>query len=149
MEQVGDDVEGTTYVQLAGRAVFDGTSLTLLDLAPATVCQSPPPASGLGYLPTGLFLDRWYENGSGPGTRAVPAVLSLLDPDSSQVHDAQLSLALPRIRGTGLEYQVRVVVGTLPVAAGACVLFISPRGRPVTPPRRVSTASVDTPSGHR
>ena len=123
----------TAYVQVAGRAVFNGSSLTLLDLAPATVFFAEQPGIAVGYLPTGPFLDRWYEEGSGARTRAVSAVLSFLDPDRAQAPEARLLLSLPRIRETGIEYRARVVAGDVPSTAGACVLFINPPVTPSTP----------------
>jgi hypothetical protein len=128
-----EDFSGTMYVQMAGRVVFDGSSVTLLDLAPATVFLVERPGASVGYLPTGMFLDRWYADGSGTRTRAVAAVLSFLDPDHAQSSDARLLLSLPRIRGTGVEYQARLVAGGVPPTAGACVLFISPPTPPATP----------------
>jgi hypothetical protein len=123
----------TAYVQVAGRAVFDGSSLTLLELAPATVFFTERPGIAVGYLPTGPFLDRWYAEVSGARTRAVSAVLSFLDPDVARAPETGLLVSLPRIRGTGVEYQARVVVGDLPFTAGACVLFINPPVAPATP----------------
>jgi hypothetical protein len=126
---------GTVYVQVAGRAVFDGSSLTILDLAPATVLFTQRPGISVGYLPTGPFLDRWYADASGAGTRVVPAVLSLLDADRESVPETRLQIGLPRIRDTGIEYWARVVSGDLPSVTGACVLFISPMVSPSTPGR--------------
>lgn len=128
-----DSNSRTMYVQVAGRAVFDGSSFTMLDLAPATVFFAEEPDVAVGYLSTGPFLDRWYEESSGARTHTVAAVLSFLDPDRAQAPEAGLLLSLPRIRGTGVEYQARVVVGNLPFTAGACVLFINPPVTPATP----------------
>jgi hypothetical protein len=137
----------TTYVQVAGRFTFDGRSFTLLDLAPATVCLTDQPSESVGYLPTGLFLDRWYADESGSTTRTVAAVLSFLDPDRADAADARLMLGLPRIRETGMEYQAQVTDGELPGTAGACVLFISPDGTPTTPAQAAkSTGMVEPPT---
>lgn len=122
------------YVQMAGGLLCSGIALTLLDLAPATLFVAGRDDE-MGYLPTGTFLDWWYAEPAGPGTRSAPAVLSLLDPDQDPACDARLLLGLPRIRGTGLEYQVAESVDGLPRTAGACVLFISPRRAPLTPHR--------------
>ena len=138
--QSDSDSARTMYVQMAGRAMFDGSSLTLLDLAPATVFLAEQPDGPVGYLPTGLFLDRWYAEEGGTGTRSVPAVLSFLDPDRRSSCDARLMLSLPRIREAGVEYQVRIVVGEVPSRAGACVLFISPSVTPSTPGQVEGTA---------
>ena len=115
-----------TYVQVARRLACSPTSVTLLDLAPATLVIGTP-GHELGYVSTGQFLDAWYADESGAATHASGAVLSLLDPDRPAHSDARLLLRLPRIRGTGVEYQVAVVVGQLPESGGACVLCINPR----------------------
>jgi hypothetical protein len=140
-----DGTSRTMYVQVAGRAVFDGSSFTLLDLAPATVFVTEPPDATVGYLSTGPFLDRWYEESSGARTHAVSAVLSFLDPDRAQAPEAGLLLSLPRIRETGVEYQARVVVGDLPFTAGACVLFINPPMTPATPCTTARSESTGRP----
>ena len=121
------------YVQVAARAVFDGQSLTLVDLAPATVFAIVGLTPSVGQLPTGVFLDHWYGDATGPGTRFVAAVLSTLDPGRPSESLTELLVGLPRIRGTGLEYQVQAVAGDLPETTGACVLFIRPPVSPVTP----------------
>jgi hypothetical protein len=133
---------GAMYVQVTGGVVFSGSSLTLVDLAPATTVVTSWPEVGVGYLPTGLFLDRWYAYVNGTGMRSVAAVLSVLDPDVVGWADARLMLSMPRIRGTGLEYRASVVDGRVPAAWGASVLFISPRVPPTTP-----HASMRSPSG--
>jgi hypothetical protein len=143
-----DDSARTTYVQVAGGFTFDGRSFTLLDLAPATLFFTDGPGGSIGYLPTGLFLDRWYSDESGSSTRTVSAVLSFLDPDRAQTADARLMLGLPRIRATGMEYRAQVTVGELPSVAGACVLFISPDRTPTTPTHAAaSTGSVEPLTG--
>ncbi len=124
------DCTATMYVQVARRMRYDGTSLTLEDLAPSTVYLACPPAAAVGHLPTGLFLDEWYDEPRGIVTREVPAVLSLLDASPPRGSDAQLLLSLPRIRESGLQYQAVLVDGEIPPTSGACVLFIRPSVRP-------------------
>jgi hypothetical protein len=140
-----DSNSRTMYVQVAGRAVFDGSSFTMLDLAPATVFFAEEPDVAVGYLSTGPFLDRWYEESSGARTHAVSAVLSFLDPDRAQALETGLLISLPRIRGTGLEYQARVVVGDVQFTAGACVLFINPPMTPATPGTTARSESTGRP----
>jgi len=132
MTEHPDGCPQMTYVQMARRVVFDGTSLALMDLAPATFFVGAQPVTSLGHLPTGLFLDHWYDETDGSATQAVPAVLSLLDPDQALDDNARLLLSLPRIREAGLEYQVQVLEGEVPPTAGACVLFIRPPVPPAT-----------------
>jgi hypothetical protein len=128
-----DGTVGTTYVQVASHVMFDGSALTLLGLAPATASFATEPEPCIGYLPTGLFLDRWYAEGSGSRTRSVPAVLSFLDADRRGESDVDVTISLPRIRGTGVQYQAHVVSGRIPDESGAAVLFISPAVVPDTP----------------
>jgi hypothetical protein len=97
----------TMYVQVARQTRCDGTSLTLVDLAPSTVYLADQPTAALGHLPTGQFLDDWYSESAGAATRTVPAVLSLLDAD-------------------------RVPGGDIPTTSGASVLFIRPFTRPAS-----------------
>ena len=122
-----------TYVQIAAGSTFDGEALALLGLAPATVFVIDGDDSRVGHLPTGVFLDHWYADDSGPGVRAVPAVLSLLYPSRPSSSQASLLLSLPRIRGAGLEYRAEVVAGDVGATSGACVLFLRPLATPLTP----------------
>lgn len=119
-----------TYVQVARRLVFSGNAVTLLELSPATLFLAESTA---GYLTTGMFLDRWYAERSGSRTRVVAAVLSLLDPEQNPSCDMHLRVCLPRIRSTGLEYQVSGLTDAVPSTAGSCVLFINPSRVPLTP----------------
>lgn len=120
------DATRPTYVQVARRLICSPSSVTLIDLAPATLVIGVP-GGVMGYLATSRFLDAWYAEDSGAATHAAVAVLSLLDPDQGAHGNTPLLLRLPRIRGTGVEYQVGPVVGQLPDSGGACVLFINPR----------------------
>jgi hypothetical protein len=141
-----DDTALPMYMQVARRAVFDGTSLALIDLAPATFFVGEQPVTSLGHVSTGLFLDQWYAESGGPGTGAVPAVLALLDAERTPDGNARVLLSLPRIRDAGLEYQVRVVEGHIPPTAGACVLFIRPPVPPTTPNRSPQSSLRNDPS---
>lgn len=121
---LAENVTATMFVQVARRMRFDGVSLTLLDLAPSTVYLRFHPVGAVGHLPTGPFLDAWYEDASGIVIRSVPAVLSLLDFNRGPASDAHIVLSLPRIREAGLEYQTQQLAGEIPSKSGACVLFI-------------------------
>jgi hypothetical protein len=77
-----------------------------------------------------MFLDEWYRESSGLAIGTVPAVLSLLDASRGDTSDVHLTLSLPRIRESGLEYQIHVLDGDLPPMSGACVLFIGPAMTP-------------------
>lgn len=114
-----------TYVHVAGRLTSSDASITLLDLAPATLVIGGPEGA-VGYLATGPFLDEWYAEASGAATHAAAAVLVLLGTDRFPHPEARLLVQLPRLRGSGLQYQVTIVTGELPPSCGACVLFVNP-----------------------
>ena len=112
------------YAHVARSLLFDGRTLTLVDLAPSTIWSSTP-ASALGYLPTGAFLDQWARRAqhlARPGEYQVRGTLSLLDPDANLAGDAVLTLGNPRVTAAGLAYDAGVQQGLVPKRSGACVL---------------------------
>jgi hypothetical protein len=120
-------VRGEVYAQLARGLLFDGRSLTLVDLAPSTIWSSAKPTGGLGYLPTGAYLDLWAQRArrlARPGSCHVRGTLSLLDPDAQLAGDAVLTLGNPRMTAPGLTYDAEVLHGLVPAESGACVLFL-------------------------
>jgi hypothetical protein len=120
-------VRGEVYAHTARGLLFDGRSLTLVDLAPSTICSSAAPSSGLGYLPTGAYLDLWAEQArrlARPSSYRVRGTLSLLDPDAQLAGDAVLTLGSPRVTASGLTYDAEVLQGLVPAESGACVLFL-------------------------
>jgi len=120
-------VRGEVYVQMARGLLFDGRSLTLVDLAPSTLWSSPKPTGGLDYLPTGAYLDLWARRArrlARPGSYRVRGTLSLLDPDAQLTGDAVLTLGNPRVTAPGLTYDAEVLHGLVPAESGACVLFL-------------------------
>jgi hypothetical protein len=120
-------VRGEVYVQMARGLLFDGRSLTLVDLAPSTIWSSATPSSGLGYLPTGDFLDLWAQRAhrlARPGSCRGRGTLSLVDADAQVTGAAVLTLGNPRMTAPGLTYDAEVLQGLVPAESGACVLFL-------------------------
>ena len=120
-------VRGEVYVQMARGLLFDGRSLTLVDLAPSTIWSCATPSSGLGYLPTGAYLDLWAQRArrlARPSSCRVRGTLTLLDPDAQLAGDAVLTLGNPRMTAPGLTYDAEVLQGLVPAESGACVLFL-------------------------
>jgi hypothetical protein len=129
-------VGGPVYAHVARGLLFDGRSLTLVDLAPSTIWSSRTPVSGLGFLPTGAYLDLWAQRAAHlarPAACRVRGTLSLLDPDARLVGDAVLALGNPRMTAQGLTYDAEVLQGIVPADSGACVLFLE-WGTDPTPP---------------
>ncbi len=120
-------IRGEVYAHTARGLLFDGRSLTLVDLAPSTIWSSATPSSGLGYLPTGAYLDLWARRArrlARPGSCRVRGTLALLDPDAQLAGDAVLTLGNPRMTAPGLTYDAEVRHGLVPAESGACVLFL-------------------------
>jgi hypothetical protein len=113
------------YVHVAHGLLFDGATLTLLDLSPSTIWMSSTPNPRVGYVPTGDFLDLWEQRtDAAPSSRRFRATLGLLDRDAEGSGNATLLLSHPRVSGAGLAYDAQVVEGLVPTRSGACVVFL-------------------------
>jgi hypothetical protein len=122
------DGGGLTFIQVARGMTFDGKTLALVDLAPTMPYVASSPPTRLGHVSTGAFLDLWTSDGRTTADAPPrPCVLSLVDPTISPLSDALLTVARPRIRGTGLCYSVTVLAGALPASSGSCVLYVNAR----------------------
>jgi len=118
-------VSGEVYAHVARGLLFSGGSLTLLDPSPSTIWMKSDP-TGLGYLPTGAFLDLWTDDcrAEGRAVRRVRGRLALLDADAQLPGHAALHLSNPRVTTAGLTYDAVVFEGLVPAGSGACVLFL-------------------------
>lgn len=125
-----------TFVQVAGGALADGHRLALRDLAPTTVWLLHGALERVGHMATGTFLDLWWDEESRLSWSALGAVFGQADPQAQLLGDPLLTVRSPVISGSGIQYQVEVLNGTLPRQSGSCVLFVGPGGpRPgITPP---------------
>lgn len=140
-------VDGEVYIQVARSLLFGGRSLTLVDLAPSTIWSAP---SGLGYLPTGAFLDLWAERArrlSRPESCRVRATLSLLDADAHAVGHPVLTLGNPHVTAAGLTYDADVQQGPVPAESGACVLFLEWEGSPIEGRSEEPVSAAGGPAG--
>jgi hypothetical protein len=119
---------------------YDGRTLILVDLSPSTIWLSRAHEPGVGYLPTGDFLDLWRASGPAPTStrRRVRATLALLDADARVGGDIALLLGEPRVTVAGLAYDARVVEGLPPASCGACVLFLEWNSEPTDAGRRIT-----------
>jgi hypothetical protein len=124
-----DQAVELTFIQIAHRVTHRRRVLHLADLSPVTLSVSAPPASRIGHLTTGAFLDLWQS-----GTYRAPdgwrrfGVVALLDPENWPFGDALVRVSEPCIHGSGLQYRVDLLEGALPESSGAAVLLIHPPG---------------------
>lgn len=119
-------VTGEVYAHISRGMLCDGRSLTLVDPSPSMIWLSLEPVSGLGYVPTGAFLDLWADPArlSDHRARRVRGRLALLGAAASLAGDATLVVGRPRVTASGLTYDVEVLEGMVPASSGACVLFL-------------------------
>ena len=117
-------------IQVAGSAVADLHRLTLRDLSPTTIWLLQGAPRKFGHMSTGTFLDLWWHPKSRLGGSSLPAHLGLADPELQRLPDPNLLLGSPRISGSGIQYDIELLSGSLPSHTGACVLFLGP-GQPV------------------
>jgi hypothetical protein len=141
-------VSGDVFAHVARGMLYAEQTLTLVDPSPSTLWMSSAPDPGLGYLPTGAFLDLWTagERRTDDRVWCVQGTLALLAADA-QLGDATLLLRNPRVTPAGLSYDAEVLEGLLPRGSGACVLFLqwhtaqrSPLIRHAGPPDRAGPA---------
>ncbi|WP_404388666.1 hypothetical protein [Humibacillus xanthopallidus] len=129
-----------TFVQVAGGAMADARGLTLTDLSPSTIWVLHDTPQRVGHLATGTFLDLWWDPRSGLSSCRLRAVLGQADPDTQLLGAPVLTVASPRISGSGVGYEIEVLSGVLPADIGSCILFIGPGDRcadgpsPAVPP---------------
>ena len=118
-----------TFVQVAGGATADARSLTLTDLSPSTIWVLHGTLTRVGHLATGTFLDLWGDPRSGLSSCRLRAVLGQADPGAQLLGAPVLTVASPRISGSGVGYEIEVLSGVLPLDIRSCILFIGPGDR--------------------
>lgn len=112
------------FVQQAQGMKFDGKTLTLEGVAPATVFFSDRPQRVVGHLTRTQFLDLW--NQSKDSFAADPPNAAVMVVSDHEAPPAVVELVGVAESGDSLSYAVRVLEGTLPPSGGAVTLFIDP-----------------------
>ncbi len=126
------------FVQNARGIQYADGKLTLKDVSPTTIVFSDRPERLAGHMSTAEFVPFWKE-GKGSFLSDPPnATLSILG--MGKVTDVVVVLRDPVLKGDELSYDIRVLQGEMPAAAGVASLFIDAIGRPLTP---MSIAGVD------
>lgn len=143
---LGDDGKPTTpgdegktapveylFVQTAEGLSFEGDTLTLHDVSPVTVFFSDRPARIAGHGTTAEYVGHWSKGENSFASDPPNAALAILGDDHEHVEEIVLTLRNPRLADGNLTYQVSVLDGKIPAAAGANSLFIDVIGMPLTP----------------
>ncbi|WP_421722801.1 hypothetical protein [Bauldia sp.] len=110
------------YVQQAGGMTFDGQTLTLTDIAPATVFFTDRPYRMSGQFSNAAFASLWRApNGTFAGDPPNAAVSVLGDTANAP---AIVELTSAEADGSSLRYDVTVLSGMLPASADNVAVFI-------------------------
>lgn len=121
-ETAVEDGRSLFFVQSAQAMRFDGETLTLGGLGPATVYFSDRPQRLAGLMSYQAFVNLWNKSKAGFAADPPNAALAILDePDQPPVAVELVSVTL---EVDSLVYKVRVLEGSLPAESGPVSLFI-------------------------
>jgi hypothetical protein len=127
-------------VQNAKSMAFDKANgkLVLKDVSPVTVFFSDRPQRIAGNMPTSAFIPFW-KDGKDSFLKDPPnANLSIFG--GGKVTDVVVVLRDPVLTGEDLSYDIKILQGEPPPAAGPVSVFIDIIGMPLTP---LSYAGID------
>jgi hypothetical protein len=119
------------FVQNADSVTFDNGTMTMKGVSPTTVFFSDRPQRIAGHMTTKEFVPFWSEGKDSFLSDPPNANLSIFDDD--KVTDVVVEIRNPKLNGTELSYDVKVLEGDMPQKGGACSLFIDVIGMPLTP----------------
>lgn len=114
------------FVQTAPAGRYENGRLYLDHMVPRTLFFTDRPQRKTGQVPAAAFLDLWNRGPDSFETDPPNASLAFLD--GAGQRNAVVILTDPRIDGTTLSYQVKLLEGELPAAFGDASLFIDPGG---------------------
>ncbi len=110
------------FTQSANAMRYDGETLSLDDIGPATLYFADRPNRMVGLLSNQKFVDIWTEGQDSFAADPPNAALALLgETNKPPVVVELLSVAL---EGETLNYKVRILEGDLPAESGPVTLFI-------------------------
>ena len=112
------------FVQQATSMKFDGKTMTLDGVAPATTFFSDRPERMVGHINQDHFVKLWGAEKDGFKADPPNAAVSFIEdngmPVIIEIEDVQA------VSDTSLAYTISVLAGTLPETAGPTALFIDP-----------------------
>jgi hypothetical protein len=117
------------FVKTATAVSFKDGVLTRKDASAMTVFFSDRPERLTGQVRNDLFAKLWNEGKNSFKSDPPNAALSIFDP---QGQPAQVVVALnnPRLEGKNIQYDARVLRGTIPPTGAESTLFIDGYGAP-------------------
>jgi len=118
-------------VQNAASAKIEGGVLTLGGVTADTLYFSDRPDRIVGRVANRDFVDSWAKGSDSFKADPPNAVLSILSGGTPR--DITVELRNPRLSGSDLIYDVKVLEGDATASGGASALFIDVIGFPATP----------------
>ena len=126
--QADDDTPMLMFVQLAERTVIDegAGTLRLVNMSPQTLYFADRPDRLAGHVRLDAYLKEWTDKAGADNFGANPpnAALSVYEPGDADNTVAIVEILNPRIDGTDLIYDFKLIEGILPVQGGETALFI-------------------------
>jgi len=117
------------FFQTATSVAFKDGVLTLRDAAPMTVFFSDRPERLTGQVRNDLFAKLWSEGKNSFKSDPPNAALSVFNPQG-QPTQAVVMLSNPRLDGKNIQYDARVLTGSIPQSGAESTLFIDGYGTP-------------------
>ncbi|MBP1689184.1 MAG: hypothetical protein H6Q33_5327 [Deltaproteobacteria bacterium] len=100
-------------------------TLRMKNISASTLFFTDRPVRMAGHYHTkGEFMKFWTEGPDNFTKNPPNATLSIVEPDQADLINVVVELRNPRMQGSDLLYDVKIIEGTMPAAAGAAVLFI-------------------------
>jgi hypothetical protein len=100
-------------------------TLRMKNISASTLFFTDRPVRMAGHYHTkGEFMKFWTEGPDNFTKNPPNATLSIIEPDQADLVNVVVVLRNPRMQGNDLLYDVKIIEGTMPPAAGAAVLFI-------------------------
>ena len=129
--QQGSDMAELLFVQTAHAVELKDGLLRLSSINPATIFFSDRPQRIVGHEPTEDFVAQWAVGEDSFAANPPNAALSILT--GTEPQEIILELMNPRLEGSDLIYDVKVLQGNEKAAGDTVSLFIDPVGRPMSP----------------
>jgi len=120
------------FVQTAKNVSFKDGVLTLQDASPVTAFFSDRPNRIVGQVRNDLFMKQWNEGKNSFKSDPPNAVLTVFS-EGSRPAGAVVVLSNPRIEGSALKYDTRLLKGTPPPSGTETTLVIDGGGAPCDP----------------
>lgn len=131
VEPQGSETAELLFVQTANAVELKDGVLRLSSVNPATIFFSDRPQRIVGPEPTEDFVAQWAVGEDSFAADPPNVALSILT--GTEPQEIIMELLNPRLEGSDLVYDVKILEGNDKVTGETASLFIDPLGRPLSP----------------